>query len=86
MDALANKVEAFGFPFDVNDLEFEAPLEEKIVCHKDLIVGDAMLIDDADPPDELTEVRVVRLWKHTVKNSRTFTIEIVEKLPGFVTA
>ena len=59
MDTLANKVKVVRIPLDVEDLEFKAPLEEKFMCHEDLIVRDAVLVDDVNPPDEFTEMRII---------------------------
>jgi hypothetical protein len=86
MDALANEVESVGIPFAIDNLEVPDPLEEELMCCDHLFPRDYTLEYDVDGSDKPTEVGIIRLREQVKEYAWTLAVNIVEGLPGLITA
>ena len=61
MHTLTHEVKASRLPLVIQFLEFNAPLEEKLVGKEQLFLRDTVLVDDPNSSNKFAEVRVV--WR-----------------------
>lgn len=84
MDALANEVKTFSLPLIVQNLELHNQLKEMFVSEFELVRSNDVLVHDLDTNNKLAVVSVVCLWKDSVEQTGSQTIEIEQKFPCFV--
>ena len=67
VNALADKVEVIRVSLIVDILEFNDPLEEKLVGKFKLLSGNLALVEYPNGDDQLAIVSIVLLWEHSVE-------------------
>ena len=86
MNASMYEMQAISSALDVELLELVRLLAHERIRLADQVYRDLVFDHDTCCARELAELDVIRLWKRTKEQTGAMTIEIEEKLPGFVAA
>ena len=69
----------------VKVLEFKCKLHEKFVAPKEIGIGNRVMLEEPNTSNQFTEVKPVFARQNVLEERRTKTIEILLKLPSFIT-